>query len=433
SWLSDAIHEATQGPLSSEQAANVREMARQHSQASLMPTDLVEAKTRAGLNCEQAWRGQRQNNDWLGFKPNLTEVINLTQQEAQVRSQALGISPYDSLLDKFEPGIKAHDIEQWFSPLRQQLPALIQTVLTKQAQEMNISAQGHYPQAAQVALSHKVMTRLGFNFDHGRLDISSHPFTGGVPSDVRLTTRFDESDFTSALMGTIHETGHALYEMGLPKAFAGQPAGQARSMAVHESQSLFCEMQLGRSEGFLGLIINDINNTLNSEFDLKRLANLYTRVSAGRIRVDADEVTYPCHILLRFDAEKALVTGELAVADLPDFWSANMQSLLGINTDGDYRNGCMQDIHWTLGELGYFPSYSLGAMLAAQLRNTMEQQLGDVNQVMATQGLAPIFAWLSEHVWQQGSLLSTPELIQQACGAPLSAEYLLQHLRQRYL
>ncbi|MBV7314489.1 carboxypeptidase M32 [Shewanella sp. NIFS-20-20] len=433
SWLSDAILEAKQGPLTLEQRANLNEMQRQHQQASLVPTALVQAKTRAGLQCEQAWRQQRKNNDWLGFKPNLSEVIYLTQQEATIRSEALGISLYDSLLDKFEPGISALQIEQWFAPLRQQLPELIQLVLAKQAGEPQHVPQGHYPIAAQEQLSHTVMQTIGFDFNHGRLDVSSHPFTGGVPTDVRLTTRFDEQDFTSALMGTVHETGHALYEMGLPAAWAGQPAGQPRSMAVHESQSLFCEMQLGRGQGFLNLILADINQHLGGQFDLASLTNMYTRVRAGKIRVDADEVTYPCHILLRFDAEKALIDGRLAVADLPDFWSSNMQSLLAINTDGDYRNGCMQDIHWTLGELGYFPSYSLGAMLAAQLRYAMEQHLGTLDNVIANQGLAPIFSWLAQHVWQQGSLRSTTELIQHACGDTLSAQYLLKHLRQRYL
>jgi carboxypeptidase Taq len=431
--LADTIAAAKEETLTFEQTANLTEMAQQFTQASVVPKALVQAKTQFGYQCENAWRQQRQDNDWQGFKPNLEAVIALTKEEAQIRSQALNVSPYDALLDKFEPGTSSAQLAQTFDRMKTWLPDLIEQVQEKQRSEPNIDVSGHYPIAAQQALGKAVMETLGFDFNQGRLDTSSHPFCGGVPGDIRLTTRYNTQDFTSALMGVIHETGHARYEQGLPLAWRGQPAGLARSMGIHESQSLFCEMQLGASEGFLAQLTPKINQHLGSAFSAAELVNHYTRVSPSRIRVDADEVTYPCHILLRFEAEKALIEGRLAVADLPDFWSAQMQSLLGINTDGDYKNGCMQDIHWTLGELGYFPSYTLGAMYAAQFRFAMEQSLGPVEDLLARGDLTTIFTWLDTHIWSKASLLSTDELVTQASGEVLNGDFLKRHLSQRYL
>ena len=432
-WLADTIAQAEDESLTKAQQANLKEIKHQYLLSSAVNGDLVEAKSLAANKCEHAWREQRNNNDWQGFKPNLEAVIKLTREEAQTRSEALNISPYDALLNKFEPGINTAQLESLFNPLALTLPSLIKEVMEKQKLDDNFSLTGIYDINAQEALNRHVMELMGFDFNHGRLDISSHPFTGGVPGDVRLTTRFDETDFTSALMGTVHETGHALYEQGLPIEFRGQPAGNARSMGVHESQSLFCEMQLGRGQGFLHLMRPLINRHLNQKLTQAQLQNLYTRVKPNLIRVDADEVTYPCHIFLRFEAEKALVDGSLDVVDLPDFWSSKMQSLLGINTDGNYSDGCMQDIHWTLGELGYFPSYTLGSMIAAQLRFAIEKQLGNLDELIKSGQIGLIFNWLKHNVWSKGSLLSTDELLTSATGEGLNSQYFEKHLRQRYL
>ncbi|MGL4223289.1 MAG: carboxypeptidase M32, partial [Shewanella sp.] len=220
---------------------------------------------------------------------------------------------------------------------------------------------------------------------------------------------------------------------GLPKQWRGQPAGLARSMGVHESQSLFCEMQLGANPAFLRQLQPLIKQHFGCDFSAQDLARHYTRVNPGLIRVDADEVTYPCHILLRFEAEKAFIDGSLSVDDLPDFWSSQMQQLLGINTEGNYRDGCMQDIHWAVGELGYFPSYTLGAMYAAQCRFAMERSLGPIENLIDNGQLSQVFNWLGKHIWSKGSLLTTDELIIQATGEPLNGQYLAKHLKQRYL
>ena len=431
--LAEHLHGAADEPLSIEQEANLREMLYQYQQANLVPGDLVQAKTKMAYQCENAWREQRKNNDWLGFKPNLKAVIDLAKEEAQIRGEAQNIAPYDALLNKFEPGMTTAKLEQTFGGLKDWLPTLIQEVLAKQANEPKLVLNGPFDISAQQALGRDVMAFLGFDFNHGRLDMSSHPFCGGVPSDVRITTRYNDADFSSAIMGIVHETGHARYEQGLPQAWRGQPAGLARSMGVHESQSLFCEMQLGANPAFLRQLQPKIAQHLNCHFSAQELAQHYTRVNPGLIRVDADEVTYPCHILLRFEAEKAFVDGSLTVDDLPDFWSTQMQQLLGINTDGNYRDGCMQDIHWAVGELGYFPSYTLGAMYAAQCRFAIEKALGPIEALIDAGKLDSVFQWLREHIWSKGSLLTTDELLRQATGETLDGQYLERHLRQRYL
>ena len=430
--LAQTIDDAEQQPLTPQQQANLTEMRYQYLQANVVPSELVVAKTKAAYHCEHAWREQRSNNDWQGFKPNLESLMSLVKEEANIRAEAQNVSPYDALLDKFEPGMTTASLEQIFGNLKTWLPELIQQVQDKQSSEASFAIAPACA-ASQAKLGREVMQILDFDFNHGRLDISSHPFCGGVASDVRLTTRFDETDFTSGLMGIVHETGHAKYEQGLPLAWRGQPAGLARSMALHESQSLFCEMQIGRGPAFLKLIESHLSTILASQLTHDQLTNIYTRVTPGLIRVDADEVTYPCHILLRFEAEKALVSGELAVADLPDFWSSQMQSLLGINTDGDYKNGCMQDIHWAVGELGYFPSYTLGAMYAAQFRSAMESELGSMESLINSGKLSSVMGWLNDKVWSQGSLLSVDELMRQSTGETLNPEHFKKHLIGRYL
>lgn len=431
-FIEETLNLAADEVLNIEQAANLREMQYQYFQANIVPASLVQSKTQLAYQCEHAWRVQRKNNDWQGFKPNLEALITLVREEAAIRAQAQNIPPYDALLSKFEPGMTTRRLEKVFGSLKSWLPQMITQVQADQLNDLKVAIPS-FSAEKQEALGRDVMSFLGFDFTQGRLDTSSHPFCGGVPGDIRLTTRFDETDFTQGLMGVIHETGHARYEQGLPKQWRGQPVGGHRSMAIHESQSLFCEMQLGRGAGFLSQLEPLISQHLGTGLDTQALTKLYTRVEPGFIRVDADEVTYPCHILLRFEAEKGLVDGNLAVADLPDFWAENMQNLLGVDTRGNYQNGCMQDIHWAVGELGYFPSYTLGAMYAAQFRYAIEKSLGSVDALVAQGKIQVIFDWLEQNIWSKGCLLSTDELVKQATGELLNPEYFKRHLEQRYL
>lgn len=431
----DLLDEASNEQLDPDQHANLREMARQYRLAAQLPARLVEAKALAGGRCEQAWRVQRGANDWSGFAVNLQQVVALSREEAQIRAAHGHSSPYDALLDIYEPGMTSSKLDDLFSDLNSWLPSLLQEVMAHQAQQPQVSLTGAYPVAQQKALAKEVMQMLGFDFNHGRLDVSAHPFCGGVPQDVRITTRYTDSEFLSALMGVIHETGHARYEQNLPSQWADQPIGLARSTAIHESQSLFMEMQLARSSEFLQqlhpLICRQLPAAQHLPFE--QLVRAVQEVRPGFIRVDADEVSYPAHIILRYDIEKALINGEIEVADIPELWDQRMFSLLGLRTAGNYRQGCMQDIHWTDGSFGYFPTYTLGAMYAAQLFQARLAQVPALRQQITAGELTPTFEWLKRQIWSQASRHSSQQLLIQATGEDLNPHWFKQHLTQRYL
>ncbi|WP_217521351.1 carboxypeptidase M32 [Vibrio metschnikovii] len=419
-----------------QQKATWREMHRQWQLANALPESLVKAQSLAGSQCEHAWRSQRKNNDWTGFEKNWAEVVKLSQEEAQIRSDLTGLSRYDAMLDLYEPGTNSQALDKVFNEVKTWLPSLIDQVLEKQSHEPIILPTAHYPAEEQKALGLEVMKLLQFDFNHGRLDQSTHPFCGGVPSDVRITTRYNEAEFTQSLMGIVHETGHARYEQGLPKAFAGNLVGHARSMGIHESQSLFFEMQLGRSAPFIEhlatLAQQHFSANESAVFAADNFQKLYTRVEKGFIRVDADELTYPAHVILRYEIERDLMNGHIKHTDVPELWNEKMGAYLGLSTAGNYQNGCMQDIHWTDGSFGYFPSYTLGAMYAAQFMATMKQGV-DVEAAIARKDLSPIFTWLNDNIWSQGSLLTTDELVKQATGEVLNPVHFKAHLVSRYL
>jgi carboxypeptidase Taq len=431
-WFATAADEA----LSPSQRVSLSEMRRQWQQATVLPEALVQAKSLAGSRCEHAWREQRKQNDWQGFLGNFREVVALSREEAQIRAATTGLRPYDSLLDLYEPGMNSARLDQLFGDLKSWLPNLIQQVTERQKLESLIVPAGPFPTAKQAELGQQVMQLLGFDFNRGRQDVSVHPFCGGVPSDVRITTRFDEADFTQSLMGIIHETGHARYEQGLPLDHLALPVGQARSMGIHESQSLFFEMQMARHPAFMARLSPLVRQTFGAQpaFASDNLARLYTRVEPGFIRVDADEVTYPTHVMLRYEVEQKLIEGTIEAADIPELWDQRMTEYLGLSTHNNYRNGCMQDIHWTDGSFGYFPSYTLGAMYAAQFAAALQRELGDFSTLLGSaEGLAQVFGWLQRQIWHPASSLSTDALVQAATGETLNAAHFRRHLEQRYL
>ncbi len=422
------------------QRANLREIARRFVRATAVPAQLVEAASLAESQSEQAWRSLRKQNDWESFRPLLENVVGLRREIAQALSARLGLSPYDALLDGFEPGARSADIAPLFARLGSVLPDLIERTRERQASEPVLTPDGPFAVGNQRALGLELMARLGFDFEHGRLDTSHHPFCGGVPRDVRITTRYDESDFLSALMGVLHETGHAKYEQHLPPSYLDQPVGRARSMAIHESQSLLLEMQVCRSGEFAEFVAPLLVGAFPEAavrspraFSALNVARLLTRVDPGFIRVDADEVTYPCHIVLRFELERELILGTLSVADLPERWDEAMQRLLGLSTAGNHRDGCMQDVHWPAGLFGYFPTYTLGALTAAQLFDAARRAHPALADSIARGDLSELDAWLTEYVWGQGCLLETGELVQRATGRPLGTEAFERHLERRYL
>lgn len=422
--------------LSKIESASVREMRRQWSLATVLPEALVEAKSLAGAKCEHAWRTQRIDNDWQGFANNWKAVVALSQEEAQIRAEATGKKPYDAMLDLYEPGVSTTQLNSLFESVKTWLPDLINQVVEKQSTESCVLPSGQFSSSKQKALGLDAMALLQFDFNHGRLDESVHPFCGGVPSDVRITTRYSDQEFVQSLMGIVHETGHAKYEQGLPKTLHGLPAGEARSMGIHESQSLFFEMQVGRSTAFIEhlsrLAKKHFTECSDDLLSTENFAKLYTRVKKDFIRVDADEVTYPAHVMLRFEIERDLINGDIGFNDVPDVWDDKMKAYLGLSTKGNYKNGCMQDIHWTDGSFGYFPSYTLGAMYAAQFMSSMKKVV-DVDDAIRSGDLSPIFAWLSKNIWSHGSLLTTDELVTQATGEALNSDHFKAHLMARYL
>jgi len=437
--LRDALAHAEDEPLDAHQRANLREIRREWRAANALPEALVRRTQLATARCERAWRSQRPANDWAGFLPNFRAVVDCAREEAQRLADDSGLRPYDCLLDRYEPGMRCARLDEVFGELRQWLPGLIQAVQARQRDEPVLQPAGPFDTAAQRALCEDVMRWLGFDFRHGRLDVSTHPFAGGVPEDVRLTTRYEPAEFITSLYGAIHETGHGRYEQNRPRVPAadwlGQPVSQARSMGLHESQSLAFEMQLGRHPGFVAQLAGRIAAAFGPQpaFAPDNLLRLVTRVRPGLIRVDADEVTYPAHVLLRYDIERRLIEGEVQPEDVPALWDAGMAELLGLDTRGNYRDGPMQDVHWPEALFGYFPCYTLGAMYAAQWFAAMRRDRPDLDDAIRAGELAPVFDWLRERVWQQGSRWTTDELAQRASGEALNLAHFRAHLQARYL
>jgi carboxypeptidase Taq len=435
-----AAAEAQVGGLDPWQRANLREMQRGYVRETALPTALVQACSLAESRCEQAWRTQRARNDLAGFLPLLREVVARKREVAAALSSRLDLGLYDALLDGFEPGVRAATLEPLFADLRAFLPPFIAQVVERQKKRPIITPKGPFPIERQRGLGLAIMKTVGFDFDHGRLDVSHHPFCGGVPRDVRITTRYDEHDFTKSFMGVLHETGHAKYEQSLPAEWLDQPVGRARSMGTHESQSLLQEMQISRGRPFLDLVTPMIRDAFPEAvaaqpdaFTTENLYRHYTRVKPDFIRVDADEATYPCHIILRYEIERRLIEGTMEVEALPEAWDAGMRDLLSLPTRDDHQRGCMQDVHWPAGLFGYFPTYTLGALAAAQIFAAARRALPDVDSSIARGDFTALNQWLRTHVWAQGSFLQTDALMTAATGAPLGVTAFKDHLRARYL
>jgi carboxypeptidase Taq len=431
-WLAAAEEEA----LNDEQQAALREFRRQYTNMTCLPTEFVERQTTARLRSEQLWRDLRPKNDWLGFLPALDGIVALVREEAELRAAATDLDPYDALMEQYDPGHRAVDIAPVFAELKSFLKGFVPEALAVQEERLAKNPlrplSGVYPIDKQRELGLAMMAAVGFDFTHGSLSVSHHPFCGGVPTDVRITTRYKTSDFLSALMGVLHETGHAMYEQNLPKPWSHWPLGKARGMAMHESQSLFVEKQLGRNPAFWEWALPLVEQYLGERWAKDEILTHVHWVERGLIRVDADEVTYPLHVILRFELEQELVGGRLKAADLPEAWDAKMRDYLGLSTIDTPQDGPMQDVHWPSGAFGYFPSYTLGAMMAAQQWAALEKLHPAVDDEIAKGKFDTVTAWRREKIWSQGSRWSTPELLERATGEKLNAAHFTAHLKQRY-
>ncbi|VVC75667.1 Thermostable carboxypeptidase 1 [Aquicella siphonis] len=432
SLIDQARHDDT---LETWDAMNLKLIEKKYIRSVSLPSWLAEESAKAAILCEQAWRKLRPENNWKDFLPFFEKVFNLVREAAEREGQALGMTAYDALLDLYAPGFSQKNIDIIFSQLKQALHPLVTQIIGRQSDDAAVAPVGPFPVESQRNLGLAVMNALCFDFTRGRLDISHHPFCSGGPSDVRMTTRYTEHEFLSSLFGICHETGHALYEQGLPGVWVDQPVGQIDSMVMHESQSLLIEMEVCRSMPFIKYLQPLLVQRFGDQpaFTFENLFRLVTRVTPGYIRVDADEVTYPMHVMLRYELEKALFSGELSIQDLPAAWNDLMVRYLGLSTAGNVKNGVMQDVHWPGGAFGYFPAYTLGRMMAAQLFTVFSERHPHSSGEVQSGKFNHLHNWLSENIYQAASSLPVQELLTRITGKPLEAGYFLDHIRARYL
>ena len=417
------------------QQANLKEMRRERDHSIATPQNLVSRLAKATARAEVKWMEAREKSDFSLFAPHLEEVTGLVRNKAELLGKALKLDPYDALLDEFSPGMTTEQIDGIFTTVGRRLPGLIQEAIDLQAQHPPLEITGRFTTSKQRHLAVELMKIMGFPFDRGRLDESEHPFTGGVPGDIRITTRLNSNDLLTGLMGVLHEAGHAMYDSGLPEAWRGQPVGRDAGMAVQESQSLLLEMLICRNRPFLRYLKPLLEKTFGvsgAEWEVENLYRLLTRVRRSLVRVDADEVTYPVHIVLRYELENELLNGELKVRDLPEAWNARIEDRLGVRPAND-AEGCLQDVHWATGSFGYFPSYAIGAVIAGQLYERLRADRPELDDEMAAGQFTGLFDWLRENVHGLGASLSTPALIMNATGKPLSAAAWLRYAEAKYL
>lgn len=419
------------------QTANVELIQRDWQKARAVPRDLVVALSAATSACQQAWRPARPENDWAAVTDSLETVVALTRQNADALADALGCDPYDALLDGYQPGLTKAQVDPLFAQLRDVLPPLIDKAVDQQDDPLPIT--DSFGVQRQEALGKALMAKVGFDFERGLLGVSHHPFCGGEPDDTRITTRYNEADFLESLFAVLHETGHALYQQGLPKAWRAQPVGDANGMALHESQSLLMEMQVCRGAGFLDFAAPIVQRSLLGaptdapEWQPDNLLKLAKRVRRGYIRVDSDELTYPLHVILRYELETALLDGSLTIADIPDAWHDKMSRYLGLSTAGNFRDGCMQDTHWFMGLIGYFPCYTLGAVIAAQLFATIRERVVGIDEAIRRGEFDVLIDWLRANIHGRGRLMPAMDLIAEVTGESLGSDEFLAHLKARYL
>ena len=433
----DAAESDDGATLNPWQAANLREMRRVWRHATAVPLSLQGAIAELEGATESAWQRARQDNDFKSFVGPLRAFLDLQIEAATTRAQAFGLAPYDALLEEHEPGMRQASIDPLFDDLAGFLPGLVREVVDRQrAAPGPIPLSGPFPEDQQFALSKTLATLIGFDFEHGRLDKTAHPFMSGIPGDIRITTRFNPDEVRDSIIPTIHETGHAMYEAGLPADWAFQPVGLARGGATHESQSLIFEMQASRSSEFirhLAQLLRESFGRQDAALTDENVLQNYRLVTPGFIRGYADEVTYPLHIILRYRIEREILDGSLQVADIPAAWNALSQELLGVVPPTDSL-GCLQDAHWAVGYFGYFPLYTLGALIAAQLFAAAQRDEPELLAKLGRGDFSALLRWTRHNIHRHGSFYSTgAELVRQATGEALSTRALKKHLQARYL
>ena len=429
----DLIDEAGSSCEDPWEQADVREARRLHEKARKLPPRLVSELARTTSLAYDAWVAARRDSDFPAFAPWLTRILELKRREAECLR--IGETPYDALLDEYEEGATQAHLHQVFSRLRPLLTGLLERILQSGKQPRPELLTGHYPAEKQEQFGRQVLTAMGFDWDSGRLDRSPHPFCAGLtPSDVRITTRYREEDFTVAIFGMIHEGGHALYEQGLDTERYGLPATTTVSLGIHESQSRLWENQVGRSPSFwrhwYPVLQSDFPGQLDG-LSLDEFLRGINRVDAGLIRVEADEVSYGLHVILRFELERELLAGNLEVAELDERWNQLMEEFLGVRPP-DAASGVLQDVHWSSGLFGYFPTYLIGTIYATQFYQQALEELPDLEASIGNGNLSDLRKWLGDRIHRQGKLYQAEELVKRVTGKPMNDGQFTDYLTRKY-
>lgn len=425
----DSLNNKTEDPIL-QRAVEVCE--EEYQRSSRIPDEEYKAYITLRSHSESVWQQAREEDNFELLQPYLEKLVEYNKKFATYWGATN--NKYDKLLQLFEPGTTTRVLDSVFSEVKSGLTPLVKQIRTAMKQPDSNILLHHFPKKAQRAFSVDVLNSMGYNFQAGRLDETIHPFAIGInPKDVRITTRYDEHDFRMAVFGTIHEGGHALYEQNIAPDLVQTPLATGTSMGIHESQSLFWENFIGRSEAFWKYHMEPFQKVAPAAFQQLKFEDFYgaiNEVKPSLIRIEADELTYCLHIMIRYELEKALIDGDLKAANLPGAWNDKMEEYLGIRPSSD-REGVLQDIHWAAGDFGYFPSYALGYIYAAQLYQQIKQSL-NLEQVIMTGDLSPIKNWLTKHIHQHGKMKKPLTLIHEVTGEAVNATYLLDYLKTKY-
>ncbi|MET0156216.1 MAG: carboxypeptidase M32 [Rickettsiales bacterium] len=431
--LEDAEGDA--GNLRPAQKRNLELMRRKWKEYASSPSRLRTELARKGAECCFIWRDAKKEGDFNKVLPHLKEIVRLVREKAAAKSKFLLCTPYESLVDSYDPGRRQGDLDALFRSFKETLPQLIADVIAHQEKQDKIKAfKLTVPAAKQHEFVCQLIKHTGFSDAVGRIDVSAHPFCAGNRNNVRITARYAEDDVLSGIMAAMHESGHASYQQGLPTAMPHQPVCEDMGMSIHESQSLFVEMQLCRTKPFMRYLSKAIKAHTGSRSKALEDDQLYrhvTQVTPGFIRVDADEVTYPAHVLIRYYIERYLISGDMEVEDVPDAWAQGYEKFFGIKPD-NHTVGCLQDIHWMDGTFGYFPCYAIGAIYAAQLGAKAREDVETLAEDLEKGDFRTARAWLDEHIYSQGSRYYPERLIKEACGEGLNPQLYLSYLREKY-
>lgn len=429
-WLAELSQSELAADPHSDTGATIRRLKRQYDKKVKLPKTLVEELTRTSVLGQQAWQEARRNDDFAAMRPWLEKTFHLKRQEAE--SLGYPEQPYDALLDDYEPEERTGRLTEVLRRLREELVPLVEAVRGSHRRPDTSILQRIYPTADQEVFGREAAERIGFDFRRGRLDVTVHPFCAGVgPNDCRITTRYNERFFNEAFFGILHEAGHGIYDQGLRTDQYGLPLGDAISLGIHESQSRLWENLVGRSRPFWEFLYPHAQRRFPQALGGVSLDDFYFAINDVRpslIRVEADEATYNLHILARFELEQALLNSDLQVADLPGAWNEKYRQYLGIEPPNDAQ-GVLQDVHWSAGLVGYFPTYSLGNLYGSQFFAKADAELGGLAKSFARGEFTPLRVWLNEKIHQQGQRYSAEELVLRVTGKPLSHQPLIEHLR----